>query len=112
MSGKFEIYQSEKNQEYYFRLKASNGENILSSQGYNQKNGAQTGIESVVTNSPDPDNFEKITAANGTYYFNLKANNGQVIGTSQMYKSASGRNNGIEAVGRAAQDAVIEDLSK
>ena len=111
MAGKFEIYQSEGNSEYYFRLKAGNGENVLASQGYNQKNGAQNGVESVMSNSSEGEHFEKATAANGKYYFNLKATNGQVIGKSQMYESESGRDNGIEAVGRAADGATIVDLT-
>jgi len=35
---------------------------------------------------------------NNKYYFNLKASNGQIIGTSEMYESAGGRDNGIESV--------------
>nr|WP_275423072.1 YegP family protein [Leisingera sp. MMG026] len=41
--------------------------------------------------------------------FNLKATNGQVIGTSQSYASASGRNNGIESVKKNAPDAAVDD---
>lgn len=41
--------------------------------------------------------------------FNLKAGNGQVIGTSQMYKSASGLRNGIKSVRVNAPVAEVED---
>ena len=37
-------------------------------------------------------------ATNGEYYFNLKADNSQIILTSQMYSSKSACNNGIESV--------------
>ena len=40
-------------------------------------------------------------------YFNLKALNGQVVGTSQMYSSASGMENGITSVKKNAPDAEI-----
>nr|WP_286193878.1 YegP family protein [Tropicibacter sp. R16_0] len=43
--------------------------------------------------------------------FNLKATNGQVIGTSQSYASASGRDGGIESVKNNAPDARVEDLT-
>nr|WP_303048837.1 YegP family protein [Phaeobacter sp. HF9A] len=43
--------------------------------------------------------------------FNLKASNGQVIGTSQSYTSASGRDNGIESVKKNAPDAEVVDLT-
>ena len=41
--------------------------------------------------------------------FNLVAGNGQVIGTSQTYKSDSGLKNGIESVRENAPIAAIED---
>ena len=62
---KFEIFQSEKDNKYYFNLKAKNGQVILSSQGYAQKAGAKTGIESVRKNCGDDSCFEKKEAATG-----------------------------------------------
>ena len=50
MPGKFEIYH-DKSGEFRFRLKAANGQIILSSQGYKNKSGCLNGIESVRTNS-------------------------------------------------------------
>ena len=49
---KFEIYL-DKAGEYRFRLKAKNGEIILSSEGYTQKAGCKNGIESVRRNVVD-----------------------------------------------------------
>lgn len=46
-TGKFELFKSEKNSQYYFRLKASNGEVIASSEGYTSKASALNGIESI-----------------------------------------------------------------
>ncbi|MEM7368519.1 MAG: YegP family protein [Bacteroidota bacterium] len=106
----YEIYQSEKSQEYYFRLKAKNGQVILTSQGYANKAGAQNGIESVRKNAGNEDRFEKKTSTNDKFYFSLKAGNGQVIGSSQMYKSASGRDNGIASVAQNA-DGDVKDLT-
>lgn len=110
--GKFEIYQSEKNQEYYFRLKAGNGEIILSSQGYTSKSSCENGVESVKKNSVDEGNFEIKEAKNGKHHFNLKAGNGQVIGSSQMYASESGLKNGIASVGKNAPEAEVVDLTE
>jgi uncharacterized protein YegP (UPF0339 family) len=39
--------------------------------------------------------------------FNLKATNGQVIGTSELYESIAARENGIESVKKNAPDAEI-----
>ena len=48
---KFEIFKGT-NGNYYFRLKASNGEIIAQSEGYSSKQGAQDGIASVKKNAP------------------------------------------------------------
>ncbi len=49
---KFEIYL-DKAGEYRFRLKASNGEPILASEGYTGKSGCKNGIASVARNAVD-----------------------------------------------------------
>ena len=48
---------------------------------------------------------------NGQFRFNLKASNGQVIGTSESYTSASGRDNGIASVMKNAPGAKVVDLT-
>lgn len=111
MSSKFEIIRSSKNNQFYFRLKAENGEIILASEGYMAKDGCRNGIASVKLHSPVDANYRRLLANNGQFYFNLLALNYQVIGTSQMYISAQGRDNGVESVKRNAPTAPIVDLS-
>lgn len=41
--------------------------------------------------------------------FNLKATNGQVIGTSESYKAEASRDNGIESVKKNAPGASVDD---
>jgi len=48
---KFEIFKGT-NGNYYFRLKAVNGEIIAHSEGYSTKQGAQDGVASVKKNAP------------------------------------------------------------
>ncbi|PNQ72896.1 hypothetical protein C1T31_09315 [Hanstruepera neustonica] len=105
----FELFQSENNQKFYFNLKAKNGQIILSSQGYADKAGAKNGIESVKKNCSDDSKFERKTASNGKFHFNIKAANGQIIGSSQMYAGESGMENGIESVKTNAPGADVED---
>ena len=107
----FEIYQSKKSKEYYFRLKASNGEIILASEGYKKKASCKNGIASVQKNAPDEGRYITKEAKNGKHYFNLKAANGQVIGTSQMYASASGLKGGIASVQKNAPGAKTNEVS-
>jgi len=110
MAGKFELY-TDKAGEYRFRLKAGNGQIILASEGYKQKASAENGIESVRKNSADDARFERAEAKNGKHRFNLKSSNGQVIGTSETYESASARDNGIESVKTNAPGAKLEDMT-
>ncbi|GAA6159920.1 MULTISPECIES: YegP family protein [Ruegeria] len=110
MAGKFEIYK-DKAGEFRFRLKAGNGEIILASEGYVQKASAENGISSVKTNAPSDERFERKETKSGGHMFNLKASNGQVIGTSESYTTTSARDNGIESVKRNAPDARVEDLT-
>ena len=109
MPGKFVVFKG-KNGEDYFRLKAGNGEIILSSQGYKSRKSCLNGIESVRKNSQDDARFVTNTAKDGRMYFVLMATNGQEIGRSQMYKSDSGCRNGMKSVAKnAADSAVVEE---
>lgn len=108
MAGKFELFKDPRGQ-YRFRLKAGNGEPILSSESYAQRAGAQNGIESVRQNAPIDSRYERKMSSNGKYMFNLKAANQQVIGTSEMYETTSGRDNGIESVKTNAPTAPVDD---
>ncbi len=104
--GKF-VQKTAKNGQFYFNLKADNGQVILSSEMYTTKAARDNGIESVKKNAPDDARYDRKTSANGKSYFNLKAANGQVIGTSEQYESVSGRDNGIESVKKNAPEATV-----
>ncbi|MBQ0025110.1 MAG: YegP family protein [Bacteroidales bacterium] len=107
--GKFEV-SVRKNGEFQFNLKATNGQVILSSEGYTTKAACLNGVESVKKNAIEEKRFEKKTAANGKSYFVLKATNGQVIGQSQMYASEKTRDNGIASVAKNAPDAPVVEI--
>ena len=102
---KFEITMR-KNGEFQFNLKASNGEVILTSEGYTTKSACLNGVESVKKNAVEEKRYEKLVAKNGKPYFTLKATNGQ----SQMYASERNRNNGINSVMKNAPVAVVVEL--
>jgi uncharacterized protein len=86
------------NSKFMFNLKAENNQVILTSQVYEQKQSAHTGIESVQANGSDAKNFELKTSTANEPYFVLKAQNGEIIGTSQMYSSAAAAEGGIASV--------------
>ena len=109
--GKFEI-TTRKNGEFQFNLKATNGQVILTSEGYKTKASCLNGVESVKKNSQDAKRFNKKVASNGKPYFNLMANNGQVIGSSQMYANEINMNNGIASVMKNAPEAPVVDMTE
>ncbi|GAL85561.1 hypothetical protein MYP_2790 [Sporocytophaga myxococcoides] len=104
-------FQVNRSTQYYYRLKARNGENILSGEGYTTKQSCLNGIASVKANAPYDSKYERKISTNNYYYFVLKAANGEVIGVSEMYTTIQARENGIEAVKRDAPTAPIEDLA-
>lgn len=58
MVEKFEYWQSNKNGQWYFHLKATNGEIIANSQGYTTKENCINGIQSIKNNANTADYFE------------------------------------------------------
>ena len=107
---KFQIFVGTDNQ-FYFRLLAANGENILASEGYTSRSGCVNGIDSVRSNATDDGRYQREVSSDGQFYFNLTARNGEVIGSSETYISEANRENGIEAVKNSAPDALIEDVT-
>ena len=95
--------------QFMFNLKADNHEIILTSERYTAKASAENGIESVKTNSPHDERYDRLTSSNGKPYFTLKAANGEVIGKSEMYESTQGRDNGIESVKRNGPSSSTRD---
>lgn len=108
MAGWFELNKSS-NGQFSFVLKAGGNEVILRSEQYETKKSAQGGIASVQANSPLDERYDKKEASNGKMYFNLKAANHQIVGTSQMYASAQTRDAGIASVKTNGSSATIKD---
>lgn len=106
--GKF-VITKRTNGEFQFNLKAGNGQTILTSEGYTTKAACLNGVESVKVNSQDDSRFDRRRASNGKPYFNLRASNGQIIGSSEMYESAVARDSGVTSVKVNAPDAIVDD---
>lgn len=106
MAGKFELFKG-KDAKHYFRLKATNGETILQSQGYGSRTSCLNGIESVRRNAVREGGVEARQARGGKSYFVVKATNGQVVGTSESYASSSACTNGVRSVAKNAPRAKV-----
>lgn len=110
MAGWFEISKNDKGQ-FSFVLKAGNAEVILRSETYEAKGSAENGVASVQKNSGNDARYSRETAKDGRTYFNLKAGNHQIIGTSQMYKSEDTRDAGIASVKVNGSTKTIKEAS-
>jgi len=108
MDGWFDVNKS-KASDFYFVLKAGNGEAVLTSEMYQSKSSADNGIASVQTNSGDDAMYERGTSSDGKFHFNLKAANHQVIGTSQLYTTAESRDAGINSVKQNGKSKTVKD---
>jgi uncharacterized protein YegP (UPF0339 family) len=97
MAGWYVLSKNAKGQ-FRFVLKAGNAETILQSEQYESRAAAENGIASVQKNSPLDERYDRKEAKDGSFYFNLKAANHQIIGISEMYKAAASRDKGIESV--------------
>jgi uncharacterized protein len=95
--------------QYYFHLRAENGQIVLRSEGYTRKASAIGGTSSVRTNGPTATRYEVRDAANGQAYFVLKAANGQVIGVSETYASRSNADRGAGEVTALLSGTAIID---
>jgi uncharacterized protein len=107
---KFQLFKSTVNNQYYYRLRAKNGEIILNGEGYTTKSSCINGINSVKENAPYDSRYERKESIY-SYTFNLKAANGEIIGRSESYTTRDARENGITAVKRDAPTAPTEDLT-
>jgi uncharacterized protein YegP (UPF0339 family) len=110
MPGKF-VVERARNHQYYYNLKAGNGEVILTSELYKAKASALGGIESVRANAPLDERFERRKNGAG-YSFTLAAGNDQIIGRSESYTTAASREKGIDSVKKNAPDAPVDDRSE
>ncbi len=110
MTMMFELSKSSDGQ-FRFVLKADNGETVLTSELYQSKASAENGIASVKSNANNDARYERQVSANGKPYFNLKAANGQVIGSSRLYEVETSREAVIASTQRQAAQAEVRDLT-
>ena len=109
MAGKFELFKDKKG-EFRFRLKATNGQILLASEGYKARAGAVIGMESVKKNSATEARFVKKKQRNGKFMFTLMATNGRTIGVSEAYDTEKACDNGMKSVAKNAPAAKLVDL--
>lgn len=118
--GKF-IVKNSKNGQFYFNLKAANGEIIGTSEMYTTKGACDNGIDAVkracaggvedqtvkeVAKQPAP-KFEIFKTKDGQFRFRLVAGNYEPILASESYKAKDSCKNGIASVKKNAPEAPV-----
>jgi uncharacterized protein YegP (UPF0339 family) len=83
---------------FHFNVHARNGETVLSSEHYETQAAAWNGAFAVKDAAANASAFEVKPATDGRFYFTLTAENGQVVGMSQLYTSAASAEAGIASV--------------
>jgi len=96
-NGKYEVFPEAGF--FKYRLKASNGEILIVSQGYSAKTGALSGIETLKRNM-ETGTFEIYTDKNNFNQFALKGNAGRIIALGEFYDSKKRCESAIESVKR------------
>ena len=122
LKGRYQVY-TDVDGKFRFRLRAANNKILVVSEVYESKVGCTNGVKSVQKNCqsqiedktiegerlPNP-KYEIFADAQLEFRFNLIAPNGQIIASSEGYKSKRGCIKGIEAVKNSC-GADIEDLT-
>jgi uncharacterized protein YegP (UPF0339 family) len=83
---------------FHFNMFAQNGQIILSSESYTTEAAAWNGAFAVQAAATAATSFAIKTATDGRFYFTVTADNGQVIGVSQLYTTKAAAQNGITSV--------------
>ena len=95
--------------QFNFSLKNDADKTLVKSEQYNTKAAAENGIESVKNNADNAARYDAKASDSGKFYFNLKAGNHQVIGSSQMYASEQSRDKGIASVKTNGPSQTVKD---
>jgi uncharacterized protein len=92
----------------YFYMTAPTGEIVLNSELYRWRGAAEDGIASVKQNAPLDERYDRKASEDGQRYFVLKASNGEVLGTSEMYEDPAVMESAIASLKSDAQGAAVE----
>jgi uncharacterized protein len=104
--GKYVIGRS-KNGGYYFNLKATNGQTILTSVMFHTSEDCSNAVESVRKYSSDDKWYERKTSSDNKHFFSLKSPEGHITGKSEMYESVANMEKGIASVKRNGITTIV-----
>lgn len=118
IQSRYELRQAS-NGQHYFVLKGRNGEIIGLSETYSSRYNAQRGIDAVIRNvvayqdflaNRTGARFDVFQGADGRYYFNLHAGNGEIVLSSQGYLDEASALNATFSVAENGASAARYDV--
>jgi uncharacterized protein YegP (UPF0339 family) len=83
---------------FHFNVHANDGKIVLMSENYSSKAAAWNGAFAVKDASALASSFALKTSVDNRFYFTLTAQNGQIVGVSQMYSTEAAAAEGIASV--------------
>jgi len=104
--GKYVISKA-KNGAFYFNLKATNGQTILTSGMFHTIAECLNAIDSARQYSSDDKWYDRKTSSDKKHYFILKSPDGHKTGKSEMYESTANMEKGIASVKRNAISTIV-----
>jgi uncharacterized protein YegP (UPF0339 family) len=105
-SARFDVFESERDGQYYFNLHAANHEVVLRSEGYLDRTSALAGALSVLDHGESARRYELLETNDGEWYFRLVAVNGEVIGVGESYTTKASARRGVAVATRSVASIV------
>ena len=84
------------NSGHRFQIKSKSDSILLISEEFHSKTDLDNTLSKLNTLQISRGNFERKTNHQGKFLFNLKDGNGSLLGTSRLYDSEAGMENGIK----------------
>jgi len=103
------LKESKADEPFTFSFVNNEGQTVVKSENYSAKKSAVNGIESVKKNCQNDSRYELKEAKNGKFFFNVKASNGQVVGTSTLFASEADRASAIAGLKSEGPGAAVEE---
>jgi uncharacterized protein len=107
-AGHFAIQKTEQGR-FYFVLKSSNGQGVLTGYFYSTEDKVKEAIDKVKLLVADDANFD-LRSSGQQWYFFLKSKDGRAVAQSEHYTTETAMKKGVEAVKRTAPDAAVRSM--
>ncbi|MCB1830506.1 MAG: YegP family protein [Chromatiaceae bacterium] len=105
------LKMSQAEEPFSFSFINAEGQAVVKSENYKAKKSALSGIESVKKNCLEDARYEMKESKNGKFFFNVKASNGQVVGTSMLFATEADRSKAVAELKSGGPGAAVTEQS-